>query len=157
MTAEEKARVDVALTQHIQASDLIITTAAIPGKASPKLISKAQVAGTKAGAVIVDLSAEGGGNCEDTEPGHTTQAGAVTIVAPLNVPSLLGRDASELYAKNQYALLALMMKDNIITIDWTDEVIAKTALIHAGKLCDAEARPDDRANSNPAKSSATAA
>ena len=52
----------------------------------------------------------------------------MTIVAPLNVPSLLGRDASELYAKNQYALLALMMKDNIITIDWTDEVIAKTAL-----------------------------
>ena len=72
LTAEEKAKVDAALTQHIQASDLIITTAAIPGKASPKLISKAQVAGMKAGAVIVDLSAEGGGNCEDTEPGQTT-------------------------------------------------------------------------------------
>ena len=62
----------------------------------------------------------------------------MTIVAPLNVPSLLGKDASELYAKNQYALLALMMKDNIITIDWTDEVIAKTALTHDGKLCDAD-------------------
>ena len=70
LTPEEKAKVDAALTQHIQASDLIITTAAIPGKASPKLISKAQVAGMKAGAVIVDLSAEGGGNCEDTEPGR---------------------------------------------------------------------------------------
>ena len=57
----------------------------------------------------------------------------------MNVPSLLGRDASELYAKNQYALLALMMKDNIIAIDWTDEVIAKTALTHDGKLCGAEA------------------
>ena len=106
------------LTKHIQQADLIITTAAIPGRPSPKLISKAQVAGMKAGAVIVDLSAEGGGNCEDTQPGETAQVGQVTIVAPLNVPSLLGEDASELYAKNQYNLLALMMKDNIITIDW---------------------------------------
>ena len=138
LTAEEKAKVDSALTRHIQQSDLIITTAAIPGKASPKLISKAQVAGMKAGAVIVDLSAEGGGNCEDTRPGETTLVGGVTIAAPLNVPSLLGSDASELYAKNQYNLLALMMKDNIVTIDWTDEVLAKTALTHDGRLCEGE-------------------
>jgi NAD(P) transhydrogenase subunit alpha len=88
----------------------------------------------KAGAVIVDLSAEGGGNCEDTVPGETTTVGLVTLVAPLNVPSLLGEDASELYAKNQYNLLALMLKDNIITIDWSDEVLAATALTHAGAL-----------------------
>ena len=157
LTAEEQTKVDAALTQHIQGSDLIITTAAIPGKASPKLISKAQVAGMKAGAVIVDLSAEGGGNCEDTAPGQTAEVGGVTIVAPLNVPSLLGRDASELYAKNQYALLALMMKDNIVTIDWTDEVIAKTALTHDGKLCDAEAKPDDGAKAKSAPSPAKAA
>ncbi len=145
LTDAEKTKVDAILTQHIQGSDLVITTAAIPGRPSPKLVSKAQVAGMKSGAVIVDLSAEGGGNCEDTTPGQTRQVGGVTIVAPLNVPSLLGRDASELYAKNQYALLALMMKDNIITIDWTDEVIAKTALTHDGKLCDAQARPDEGA------------
>ncbi len=157
LTAEEQVKVDKALTQHIQASDLIVTTAAIPGKASPKLISKAQVAGMKSGAVIVDLSAEGGGNCEDTQPGETTQVGAVTIVAPLNVPSLLGRDASELYAKNQYALLALMMKDNIVTIDWTDEVLAKTALTHDGKLCDAEAKSDDSAKAKAAQPPAHAA
>jgi len=157
LTPEEQTKVDAALTQHIQGSDLIITTAAIPGKASPKLISKAQVAGMKAGAVIVDLSAEGGGNCEDTEPGKTAEVGGVTIVAPLNVPSLLGRDASELYAKNQYALLALMMKDNIITIDWTDEVIAKTALTHDGKLMGADAKPNDAENPKPAKSPAKAA
>ena len=135
LTPDEKTKVDAALTKHIENSDLVITTAAIPGKPSPKLISKAQVRGMKAGAVIVDLSAEGGGNCEDTRPGETIQVGGVTIVAPLNVPSLLGSDASELYAKNQYALLALMMKDNIITIDWTDEVLGKTALTHGGKLC----------------------
>ncbi|UAJ12819.1 NAD(P) transhydrogenase subunit alpha [Glacieibacterium megasporae] len=136
LTAEEKTKVDAALTKHIQASDLIVTTAAIPGKASPKLISKAQVAGMKSGAVIVDLSAEGGGNCEMTQPGETIRVGDVTIVAPLNVPSLLGTDASELYAKNQFNLLALMLKDNVITIDWSDEILAKTALTHDGKLCD---------------------
>jgi NAD(P) transhydrogenase subunit alpha len=151
LTADEKTKVDAALTTHIQASDLIITTAAIPGRPSPKLISHAQVAGMKAGAVIVDLSAEGGGNCEDSEPGRTARVGGVTIVAPLNVPSMLGRDASELYAKNQYALLALMMKDNIITIDWTDEVLAKTALTHDGKLRDADHAGDEPAPKSSAK------
>jgi NAD(P) transhydrogenase subunit alpha len=133
------------LTDHIQKSDLIITTAAIPGKPSPKLISKAQVAGMKAGAVIVDLSAEGGGNCEDTEPGKTVRIGQVTVVAPLNVPSLLGEDASELYAKNQFNLIALMMKDNIMVIDWDDEILAKTALTHAGKLRKDDAAPSAKA------------
>jgi NAD(P) transhydrogenase subunit alpha len=133
LSTEEKAKVAAVLTKHIQSADLIITTAAIPGKASPKLISHAQVAGMKAGAVIVDLSAEGGGNCTDTQPGRTAQVGHVSIVAPLNVPSLLAEDASELYAKNQYNLLALMMKQNIITIDWSDEILAKTVLTHAGE------------------------
>jgi NAD(P) transhydrogenase subunit alpha len=134
LTAAEKSKIDGVLTQHIQQSDLIITTAAIPGQPSPKLISKLQVAGMKAGAVIVDLSAEGGGNCEDTRPGETARMGQVTIVAPLNVPSLLGEDASELYAKNVASLLALMMKDNIITLNWDDEVLAKTVLTHDGKM-----------------------
>jgi NAD(P) transhydrogenase subunit alpha len=133
LSAEENTKVANVLTRHIQSADLIITTAAIPGKASPRLISHAQVAGMKAGAVIVDLSAEGGGNCEDTRPGVVVQVGHVTIVAPLNVPSLLGEDASELYAKNQYNLLALMMKDNIIAIDWSDEILSKTVLTHAGE------------------------
>ena len=134
LTAEEKKKVADVLTKHIQQSDLIITTAAIPGKASPKLISKAQAAGMKSGSVIVDLSAEGGGNCEDTKPGETVETGPVTIVAPLNVPSLLGADASELYAKNQYNLLALMLKDKVIKIDWEDEVLAKTVITHAGEI-----------------------
>jgi NAD(P) transhydrogenase subunit alpha len=134
LTAEEKTKIAAVLTQHIQKADLVITTAAIPGKPSPKLISKAQVAGMKTGSVIVDLSAEGGGNCEDTKPGETIKVGSVTIVAPLNVPSLLGEDASELYAKNVANLLALIMKDNVIVLNWDDEVLAKTALTHAGKM-----------------------
>ena len=161
LTTEEKTKVDAALTKHIHASDLIITTAAIPGKASPKLISKAQVAGMKPGAVIVDLSAEGGGNCEVTEPGETIQVGEITIVAPLNVPSLLCADASELLAKNQFNLLALMLKDNIISIDWTDEVLAKTALTHDGKLCETNHPNAGKAAATPPtkadKAAATAA
>jgi NAD(P) transhydrogenase subunit alpha len=152
LTPEEKAKVADVLTKHIQQADLVITTAAIPGKPSPKLINKAQVAGMKAGAVIVDLSAEGGGNCEDTVPGETVKVGRVTIVAPLNVPSLLSEDASELYSKNQYHLLALMMKDNIITIDWDDEVLAGTALSHAGVLKKKSAAPAGKPDSQPAHS-----
>jgi H+-translocating NAD(P) transhydrogenase subunit alpha len=141
LSGEEKSKVAAVLTRHIQQADLIITTAAIPGRPSPKLISKAQVAGMKAGAVIVDLSAAGGGNCEDTRPGETAQIGQVTIVAPLNVASLLGEDASELYSKNQYNLLALMMKDNVVKLDWDDEVLAKTVLTHAGEMRN-QAKPD---------------
>ena len=133
LTAEEKVSVTAALTQHIQKADLIVTTAAIPGKASPKLISHEQIVGMKAGAVIVDLSAEGGGNCDDTQPGKTVRIGRVTLVAPLNVPSLLSEDASELYAKNQYNLLALIMKNNVVDIDWSDEILAQTVLTHNGE------------------------
>jgi NAD(P) transhydrogenase subunit alpha len=134
VTKEEQDRIAAVVTKHIQSADLIITTAAIPGRPSPKLISKAQVEGMKAGSVIVDLAAEGGGNCEYTQPGETVQVGQVTIVAPLNVPSLLGEHASELYAKNQFNLLELFLKDKEIKLDWSDEVIAKTALTHAGEI-----------------------
>jgi NAD(P) transhydrogenase subunit alpha len=140
LTPTETSTVASVLTAHIAAADLIITTAAIPGKRSPTLISKAQVAQMKVGAVIVDLSAEGGGNCEDSVPGKTVRIGNATIVAPLNVPSLLASDASMLYAHNQFNLLELIVKNNIVTIDWTDEVIAKTVLTHAGQMHDDAAK-----------------
>jgi NAD(P) transhydrogenase subunit alpha len=159
LTAAEKTKIDAVVTKHIQQSDLIITTAAIPGRHSPKLISKSQVAGMKAGAVIVDLSAEGGGNCEDTQPGETAQVGQVTIVAPLNVPSLLAQDASELYAKNVASLLALMMKHNIITLNWDDEVLAKAVLTHDGKMhsdkSEHDAYPSNKAYKTAAKTATT--
>jgi H+-translocating NAD(P) transhydrogenase subunit alpha len=134
LTQEEKDKVAAVVTKHIQQSDIVVTTAAIPGRPSPKLISKAQVEGMKAGAVIVDLAAEGGGNCELTKPGETVQVGQVTIVAPLNVPSLLGEHASELYAKNQLNLLELFVKDGALKLDWSDEVLAKTVLTHGGEI-----------------------
>jgi NAD(P) transhydrogenase subunit alpha len=134
LSSDEQKQIADVLTAHIQKADLIVTTAAIPGHPSPKLISHDQVKAMKSGAVIVDLAAEGGGNCADTLPGQTVRIGAVTIVAPLNVASLLAGDASELYSKNQFNLLALMLKENVITIDWDDEILAQTALTHDGKL-----------------------
>lgn len=134
LTQEEKDKIAAVVTKHIQSADVIITTAAIPGRPSPKLISKAQVDGMKSGAVIIDLAAEGGGNCEYTVPGETVQVGQVTVAGPLNVPSMLGEHASELYAKNQFNLLELFVKDKSINIDWNDEVLAKSCLTHAGEI-----------------------
>ncbi len=134
LSATEKAEVTRILTEHIQNADLVITTAAIPDRPSPRLISSEQLSGMKPGAVVVDLGAEGGGNCEGCVPGKTIMIGQVTLIAPLNLPSSLSQDASTLYAKNQFNLLALMLKDNVISIDWDDQVLAQTVLTHAGKL-----------------------
>ena len=134
LTAEEKDKIAAVVTKHIQSADIIITTAAIPGRPSPKLISKAQVDGMKGGSVIIDLAAEGGGNTEYTVPGETVTVGQTAIVAPLNVPSLLGEHASELYAKNQFNLVELMVKEGALAIDWSDEVLAKACLTHAGEI-----------------------
>ena len=136
LTEAEKAQVAEVLTHHISQADLIITTASVPGRTAPRLIGKAQVEGMKAGAVIIDLAAESGGNCELSRPGETTQAGQVTIVAPLNVPSMLGEHASELYAKNLLNLVELLIRDQQLNPDWSDEVVAKTALVRNGTLID---------------------
>lgn len=140
LTKEEQEKIAAVVTKHIQAADIIITTAAIPGRPSPKLISKAQVDGMKAGSVIIDLAAEGGGNTEYTVPGESVQIGQVTVVGPINVPSMLGEHASELYAKNQLNLMELFIKDQALKLDWDDEIIAKTALTHAGEIKNEAAR-----------------
>ncbi len=134
LTDEEKAKVAAVVTKHIQAADLLITTAAIPGRPSPKIVSREQIAGMKPGAVIVDLAAEGGGNTEVTEPGKTITVGPAKISAPLNVPSRLAEHASELYAKNLVNFLELIVADGEIRLDWDDEVVAKTCLTHAGEI-----------------------
>ncbi len=140
LTAEEKDKIAAVVTKHIQNADVIITTAAIPGRPSPKLISKAQVDGMKAGAVIIDLAAEGGGNVEYTKPGETIRVGNVTIAAPLNVPSLLAEHASELYSKNLLNFLELIVKDGTLNLNWDDEVVAKTCLTHGGAIKNEAAR-----------------
>lgn len=134
LTDEEKAKAAAVLTKHIQTADAVITTAAIPGRPSPKIVSEEQIKGMKAGAVIIDLAAEGGGNTPLTVPGETVEVGSVSIVAPLNVPSLLAEHASELYAKNLVNFLELIVADGAVTLDWDDEVVAKACLTHAGEI-----------------------
>ena len=134
LTDEEKAQAAAVLTKHIQAADAVITTAAIPGRPSPKIISEEQIKGMKAGAVIIDLAGEGGGNTPLSQPGETVEVGSVSIVTPINVPSLLAEHASELYAKNLVNFLELIVADGEVKLDWEDEVVAKACLTHAGEI-----------------------
>lgn len=128
LTDAERAKAAQVLTQHIQQADLIITTANVPGRRAPIMIDAGQIAGMKPGAVIVDLAADSGGNCEGTVPGQTVRVGPAMIVAPFNLPSHLAQHASELYAKNLLALLDLLVRDGALAPDYDDEVVAGTLL-----------------------------
>jgi H+-translocating NAD(P) transhydrogenase subunit alpha len=134
LTDEEKARQQELLAKHIAKADVVITTAAIPGKPSPRIIPTSMVEGMKSGAVIIDLAAEGGGNCELSKPGETVQHGGVIIHAPLNVPSQVPYHASEMYGKNLLSFLQPMLVDGEWKPDWNDEVIAKSVLTHEGRI-----------------------
>lgn len=134
LTDEEKQQQRDVLAQHVAQADVVITTAAIPGRESPKIIFTDMVENMKNGAVIVDLAAEGGGNCELTEAGKIVTRNNVKIYGPLNVPSMLAEHASEMYAKNIQYLLELMIKEGELTLDFDDEVIAGSCLTHAGEV-----------------------
>lgn len=140
LTDEEKAKQAEVLARHIAAADAVITTAAIPGRASPKIIPAAVVEQMKSGAVIIDLAAEGGGNCELTKPGEQIEHKGVIIYGPLNVPSMLPVHASEMYAKNLLNFLSPMIRDGELKLDWDDEVIRDSALTHAGEIRHAPTR-----------------
>ncbi|MFN2348360.1 MAG: Re/Si-specific NAD(P)(+) transhydrogenase subunit alpha [Thioalkalivibrio sp.] len=134
LTEEEKKQQQEALAKFISQCDVLITTAAIPGRPSPKLIPESMVKGMKPGAVIVDLAAEGGGNCELTQPGETIEHGGVIIHGPLNIPSQVALHASEMYAKNLLNFLTPHINEGAFTPDWEDEIIAKSCLTHDGEI-----------------------
>jgi H+-translocating NAD(P) transhydrogenase subunit alpha len=136
LTEDEKKQQQEVLAKHIAQADVIISTAAIPGRPSPKIITEAMVNDMKVGAVIVDLASEGGGNCELTKPGETVDyQGRVTIHGPLNVPSQLPVHASEMYAKNLFNLVSPFIKEGgELELDFEDEVIAGCVLTHGGEV-----------------------
>jgi NAD(P) transhydrogenase subunit alpha len=135
LTAEERAAQQAVLDEHIGKADAVVTTAAIPGRAAPKIISAAVVANMQAGSVIVDLAAEGGGNCELTVPGETVSTdNGVTILGPRNLPAQLGRHASEMYSRNLFNYLQPAIADGNLNIDWEDEVFAQSVLTHGGEV-----------------------
>lgn len=124
------------IAETIKKQDIVITTALIPGRPAPVLITKEMVRTMKPGSVIVDLAVEMGGNCEASKPGQVVELGGVRIVGHLNVPSRLAADASALYAKNLFNFVALLVDQETkkLKIDWQDEIIAGVALSHGGKL-----------------------
>src|SRR5579883_1469490 len=135
LTPEERAQQQAALAEHVKGVDVIVSTAAVPGRKAPRIISKAMVEGMRTGAVIVDIAAETGGNCELTEAGKTiVSSNGVTIIGPLNLPASTPIHASEMYARNLYNFLELSIKDGALALDWSDELIAKTCLTHAGEI-----------------------
>jgi len=135
LTAEEKAQQQEVLDARIAVADAVITTASIPGRQAPRIVSRAAVERMKAGAVIVDIAAESGGNCELTRAGETVQHNGVRIVGPVNLPAQLAYHASEMYARNLYNFLKPAIgKDGQLAIDWTDEVFAQACLTHAGAI-----------------------
>jgi len=134
LTAEERAEQQRRLAEHVKNVDVIVTTAAVPGRPAPKIISAAMVGGMKPGSVIVDLAAETGGNCELTRPGETVESGGVTIVGPLNLPSMGAIHASDMYSRNLFNFLSLMVKDGALNLDWNDDLIAGTCLTHNGEI-----------------------
>ena len=119
---------------HVKKSDIVITTALIPGKPAPLLITKEMVADMKPGSVIVDLAAENGGNCELTEAGETVVNNEVKIIGPVNLPSQLANHASMLYAKNMLSLLNLLIKEGETVFDFEDEILLNTTITHKGEI-----------------------
>jgi NAD(P) transhydrogenase subunit alpha len=126
LTDEERALQQQRLADHLKGIDVVVCTAAVPGRPAPKIITATMVAGMKPGSVIVDLAAETGGNCELTQPGETIDSNGVTIAGPLNLASLGAVHASEMYARNLFNFASLFVKDGAIAFDWNDELLAKT-------------------------------
>jgi len=132
LTAEEKAAQAEKLAKAVALADVVIATAAIPGKRAPVIITNDMVGRMKYGAIIVDMAAESGGNCALTQPGEHVVANDVNIHGPLNLPSRMPTHASELYAKNLFNFLSPWIKDGELAIDWADEVVAGTLLCRNG-------------------------
>jgi NAD(P) transhydrogenase subunit alpha len=134
LTEEEKKRQQEVLDARIAAADVVVSTASVPGRAAPKIISRAAVERMRSGAVIVDIAAEQGGNCELTKAGEVVDHGGVTIVGPVNLAATLAYNASEMYARNLLNFLKPAIDKGALKIDWSDEVFAQSCLTHDGVI-----------------------
>ncbi|MCC4588201.1 NAD(P) transhydrogenase subunit alpha [Xanthomonas melonis] len=126
LTDDERAEQQRRLAEHLKGVDVVVCTAAVPGRPAPKIVTTEMVHGMRAGSVIVDLAAETGGNCAATRPGETYDLDGVAIAGPLNLASQGAVHASEMFARNVYAFAALVIKDGALAFDWDDELLART-------------------------------
>jgi NAD(P) transhydrogenase subunit alpha len=148
LTDEERARQQQALTDAIKGFDVVITTALVPGRPAPKLVTAEAVEGMKPGSVIVDLAGESGGNCELTEPGQTVVRHDVKIVSPLNLPASMAEHSSQLFARNVLALLDLLVAPKEggaegeveLKLDFEDEIVAGACTVREGEIVGAGAK-----------------
>ena len=136
MSKEYQAKQGALVAEHLKKQDIVITTALIPGRPAPRLISKEMVASMRPGSVIVDLAVERGGNCELAKPGQVVEAGGVRIVGHLNVPGRIAASASSLYAKNLFAFLEILVdkSSKALNVKWDDEIVKATALTRDGAV-----------------------
>jgi NAD(P) transhydrogenase subunit alpha len=134
LTAEQQESQQQQMAEAIGKADVVITTALVPGRRAPILVTEQAVMLMKPGSVVVDLAGEQGGNCELSEPGQSVIRHDVKILAPLNVPSTMAEHASQLYARNIQALLDLMVKDGKLELDFEDEVIAGACITRDGEI-----------------------
>jgi H+-translocating NAD(P) transhydrogenase subunit alpha len=143
MSAEYKAKQADLVTAHIAKQDIVITTALIPGRPAPKLVTKAMVESMKPGSVIVDLAVERGGNCEVSKPGKIATHNGVKIIGHLNVPGRLAATASSLYAKNLYAFVETLIdkESKALSVKWDDELVKATCLTRDGAIVHSAFQP----------------
>ena len=134
LSEESHRREQELLARTLRQVDVVITTALIPGKPAPRLITEAMVREMRAGSVVVDLAAAAGGNCELTEPGREVVKHDVTIIGTLNLPATVPVHASQMFARNVTALLFEMLKDGALHIDFGNEIVAATCVTHAGEI-----------------------
>jgi NAD(P) transhydrogenase subunit alpha len=135
LTEEERAVQQQALTDAIKGFDVVITTALVPGRPAPELVTEEAVRGMKPGSVIVDLAGESGGNCALTEPGETVIRHDVKISSPLNLPATMPEHSSQLFARNVLALLELIVGDDgALQLDFEDEIVAGACVVRAGEV-----------------------
>jgi NAD(P) transhydrogenase subunit alpha len=134
LTPEERQKQQEVLDARIAASDAVISTASVPGRAAPRIISRAAVERMRPGSVIVDIAAEQGGNCELTRAGETVLHNGVKVIGPVNLAATLPYHASEMYARNLFNLLKPAIVKGELAIDWQDEVFAGAALTRDGTI-----------------------
>jgi NAD(P) transhydrogenase subunit alpha len=134
ISEDSKKRTQELVAEHVKNSDVVITTAQVPGRKAPILVTEEMVKAMKPGSVIVDLAAEQGGNCACTEPGKDIVWNGVTIIGPINLPSSMPVHASQLYAKNVTSLMQLLIKDKALQINFADDIVDAACVTHGGEI-----------------------
>lgn len=134
ISEESKKKTQEAVNERVKNADVVITTAQVPGRKAPRLVTEEMIAQMKPGAVIVDLAADQGGNAAYTEPGGNVVKNGVTIIGPVNLPSSVPVHASQLYSKNLVSLMKLLVKDNDLNLDFEDDIVNAACITHDGEL-----------------------